>query len=103
MRCENPITIRSDSFIRVFGCGHCVACKMQRSREWSFRLNCEAYYWKDACFLTLTYDNEHLPSDNSLHKEDLQKFFKRLRKDIDYPIKYYACGEYGDRFKRPHY
>lgn len=67
------------------------------------------------CFLTLTYSNEFLPVDFSLHKDDLQKFFKRLRKRLgDQKIKYYACGEYGDKQKiyvdasgiacgRPHY
>lgn len=57
-----------------------------------------------SCFLTLTYDDAHLPPDRSLHKDHLQKFLKRLRKKID-PIKarFYACGEYGENFARPHY
>ena len=64
----------------------------------------ELMYWNnEAVFITLTYDDEHLPSDYGLHKDDLQKFFKRLRKDLDTKIKYYACGEYGDRFGRPHF
>lgn len=103
MRCANPLILKVNGNTHVFGCGHCLACKLQRSREWAFRLNCEAHYWKEAAFITLTYDNDNLPKDNSLHKEDLQKFWKRLRKDLDKPIKYFACGEYGDRFKRPHY
>ena len=55
-------------------------------------------------FITLTYDNEHLPKDESIDKDELQRFFKRLRKN--YPpktIKYFACGEYGDKKKRAHY
>lgn len=56
------------------------------------------------CFITLTYNKENLPEDNSLHKEHLQKFFKRLRKSLgDKKIKYFACGEYGEKKKRPHY
>lgn len=53
----------------------------------------------------MTYDDEHLPQDYGLHPEDLQKFWKRLRKtfDGDRRIKYYACGEYGDKYGRPHY
>lgn len=59
----------------------------------------ELPYWNnEACFVTLTYDNEHLPADDGLRPDDLQKFFKRLRKDLDgKKIKYYACGEYGDK------
>lgn len=57
-----------------------------------------------ACFLTLTYSEENLPVDNSIHKDELQRFFKRLRKKLgEHKIKYYACGEYGDKYKRPHY
>lgn len=59
--------------------------------------------WKNASFVTLTYDNDSLPGDSGLHKEDFQRFMKRLRKYSGYDLKYFACGEYGGRFKRPHY
>ena len=36
--------------------------------------------YKDAVFLTLTYSDDHLPDNGSLVVADLQKFFKRLRK-----------------------
>lgn len=41
----------------------------------------------------------------TLVKADVQKFMKRLRKSQKggKPLKYYLCGEYGGRFKRPHY
>lgn len=52
------------------------------------------------CLITLTYSDEHLPRDG-VQKRDLQLFFKRLRKD--HSVRYFACGEYGDRFSRPHY
>jgi hypothetical protein len=60
--------------------------------------------WPCASFITLTYSDEYLPDDLSVHKEHLQKFFKRLRKAI-YPskIRYFACGEYGTKTQRPHY
>ena len=54
-------------------------------------------------FITLTYDNEHLPEDRSIHKEEIQKFFKRLRQNLDTDIRYFACGEYGEQKNRPHY
>lgn len=68
--------------------------------------------YPDNCFITLTYDEEHLPSDESIHKRHLQTFFKRLRKSIaPKKIRYFACGEYGtdqdpstaDQLGRPHY
>lgn len=79
-------------------------CRIQRTSQWALRLMNELPYWDyEASFITLTYDDEHLPFDFGLHKEDLQKFWKRLRKDVYNKIKYYACGEYGETFGRPHY
>lgn len=58
----------------------------------------------DNCFLTLTYDEDNIPDGHTLVKRDLQLFFKRLRKARDgQRIRYYACGEYGERTWRPHY
>lgn len=58
--------------------------------------------WPDACFITLTYAPENLPS-RGLKKKDLQNFFKRLRKRVT-PLRYFACGEYGEQYtERAHY
>ena len=68
------------------------------------RLLHEASTSKHACFITLTYDDDHYPPFGSLMKIDLRLFFKRLRKDSGViGIKYYACGEYGEESDRPHY
>jgi len=63
----------------------------------------EASLHKDNCFLTLTYNNKNLPDDGSLNKSDLQLFMKRFRNAITERVRYFACGEYGDRRGRPHY
>lgn len=55
------------------------------------------------CFLTLTYDHEHVPKDGSLKLEDYQLFMKRLRKEYGPGIRFYHCGEYGEENGRPHY
>lgn len=55
-------------------------------------------------YITLTYNDEHLPSDNGLHHRHFQLFMKRLRKLADgVEIRYYMCGEYGSLNSRPHY
>lgn len=103
-------------------CGHCPSCLKSYSYDWMVRLMAESLYHEHKCFLTLTYDPEHLPEktyrsddDGVLHlswlvKKDLQDFFKRLRKEFsDTKIRYFACGEYGDHppegqsVGRPHY
>ena len=87
-------------------CGKCIACLKRKRDEWVFRLQKEIGLSKYAYFVTLTYDDVHLsltPSLNpTLKKEDLQNFFKRLRKK-GYLCRYYAVGEYGGQTQRPHY
>lgn len=57
-------------------------------------------------FLTLTYEDKYLPADGNLDKRAVPKFMERLRKrrrKIGRKIRYYQCGEYGEKRKRPHY
>jgi hypothetical protein len=55
-------------------------------------------------FITLTYDNEHLPDPPQLIKKHFQDFIRSLRKRNSHKkIRYYHCGEYGERLGRPHY
>ena len=85
-------------------CGQCIGCRLLRSVSWAARCMHEIQLHDQNCFITLTYDDENLPSDYSLRKEDFQKFLKRLRKDISpRKIRYFMCGEYGDESWRPHY
>jgi len=91
-------------------CGKCLACKERKAREWSIRCMHESQMHDANCFITLTYDDESLKKycpTGSLDKREFQLFMKRLRKAIyeqtSKQIRYYACGEYGDKFLRPHY
>lgn len=83
-------------------CGQCVGCLLERSRQWAARMMHEASLFDGNEFLTLTYAPEKLPADGSLHKEHFQGFMKRFRKRCG-KVRYFHCGEYGERFKRPHY
>lgn len=85
-------------------CGRCLQCRMSRAKEWSVRCFHEASLHRQNCFLTLTYNNAHLPAFGSLSKRDVQLFLKRLRKAISpVKIRYFLCGEYGSHYSRPHY
>lgn len=83
-------------------CGSCIGCRIDRSRAWALRCVHEAKFHQHSCFLTLTYDDDNKPLGGSLVKSDLQKFFKRLRKQYG-SFRYFACGEYGDSTARPHF
>ncbi len=63
----------------------------------------EASLHEENCFITLTYNAENLPPDAGLRKKHFQDFMKRLRKETKIKIRYYHCGEYGDKNNRPHY
>lgn len=84
-------------------CGQCIGCRLERSRQWAVRCMHEAQFHTANSFITLTYSPEHLPADRSLNKRHLQLFVKRLRKLTNTPIRYFACGEYGEKYSRPHY
>lgn len=88
-------------------CGRCIGCRLERSRQWAIRCVNEASMHKENSFITLTYDDENLPIGKfvrpTLKPRDLQLFFKRLRKRHGNGIRFFACGEYGERFGRPHY
>lgn len=86
-------------------CRQCTGCRAEYSRQWAMRIMHEASLspTETNSFITLTYNDAHLPPNNSLVKKDFQLFMKRLRKKHTKKIRYYHCGEYGENFKRPHY
>lgn len=109
MQCTKPIRLQTKTILQTFPeglevpCGKCLACRQQKRKEWSMRMLHELSDHKDSVFITLTYEGEEYDL-GSLCKHDLQKFFKRLRKNIKpKKIRYFACGEYGDTTQRPHY
>lgn len=85
---DNPVDIE------FINCGTCSECQISKSKDWSARCYLESLKWAQNCFITLTYDNKHLPKNRTLVKRDLQLFWKRFRKR-GYKVRYMACGEYG--------
>lgn len=67
-------------------CGMCNGCKADHARDWAIRCYHESQMHHVSCFLTLTYDPEHLPACGSLDKRDLQLFWKALRNRLKVPI-----------------
>lgn len=59
---------------------------------------------EQSCFITLTYNDEHVPINYSVSVREWQLFLKRLRKQV-HPklVRFFMCGEYGDQDNRPHY
>lgn len=103
-------------------CGQCLGCTIKRSKDWATRMMCELTYHDKACFVTLTYNDEsmynpeldlvshyvdsngELQESYTLRKRPFQLFMKRLRKHFaPQEIRFFACGEYGGKTRRPHY
>lgn len=116
MKCVSPISIKDPrqkrGSIRItVPCGRCGACKVNRRKDWSFRIRQEFKEASSAKFVTLTYDDENIRIGDcgfpTLVKRDLQLFIKRVRwyqaKLDTEKIRYYAVGEYGSKTYRPHY
>lgn len=117
MQCFSPVTAwqtvdggivfveRGKNLLRQIAirCGRCIGCRLNSANAWAVRCVHEASLHEFNSFVTLTYDDEHLPQYGSLNYRDFQLFLKRLRKRIGTPIRFYMCGEYGEQFDRPHY
>lgn len=100
-------------------CGKCLECRLEYARQWADRCMLEAQDHKENSFITLTYDDDHIPTCegfdpvtgeqktfNTLCKRDLQLFMKSLREHLrpdGILVRFYASGEYGEQFMRPHY
>lgn len=113
-------------------CGRCLLCSRRYRLHWALRCSHELRQHDASCFLTLTVNsdsigsvfppatsaelNDRLHTDfydvdskiPSLRHKPFQDFMKRLRRSLDYrgfdsKLRYFMCGEYGDKSLRPHY
>lgn len=116
MTCFSPVALKkprsmregvvTDALPMNVPCGRCDGCLFERSRQWGVRCMHEKSMHDSSLFLTLSYNDDNLVWGDkypTLFKPHLQKFFKRLRSRLGYKIRHYSCGEYGSKFKRPHY
>jgi hypothetical protein len=102
-------------------CTKCYGCRIDSSKQWATRCVLEANEWKENWFITLTYDDDHLPPkkiinyqgeeylfEHYLEPEDLTVFNNSLRRHWlrkygHDNIRFFACGEYGELYGRPHF
>lgn len=113
--CKKPI------YVATMGgtapCGQCHLCKQNKRRKKTTRMALEARNWTDSLFVTLTYDDDHLPTqyldkkqnyyyhdDGVLNPTHLRLFINKLRVALPpKSFRYFLCGEYGEDTLRPHY
>lgn len=110
---------------QIIPCGKCIGCRLEYSKDWATKGCLEAESYSENWFLTITYDQEHLPEAGTmidpktgeelgqnpfgtLKSEDWTLFLKRVRQHYKRKynhenIRFMACGEYGEKGQRPHY
>lgn len=128
MQCFHPIKVRLPTGeMQEVSCGKCYACQSKRRKEWYFRLKTEMKHSLSSYTVTLTYDEEHIPTlipyyekdaqgfkvkdletgedkisfwYNPVSPSDIQSYHHRLRKK--YKFRYFCVLEYGSHTNRPH-
>ncbi len=83
-------------------CGQCIGCRLDHSLTWASRSMHQAKCHTENSFITLTFNDEKMPSHRSIELRPIQLFFKKLRKEISpKKIKILWCGEYSPKKTRP--
>lgn len=101
MLCERPFFVANKAPV---GCGQCEPCRINRRRLWANRMVLESLTHSENSFLTLTYDEAHIPENGTLVPKHWTDFLKRFRLAIaPERVRFFAVGEYGDESQRPHY
>ncbi len=111
MLCGRPVTLPTPYADKIVACGQCLSCRINKRRKWTARILLEAASCAQSIFVTLTYDETNVPKavcgealQDVLQPRDFTHFIKRLRKNGRMgKIRYFGCGEYGEKTQRPHY
>ena len=93
------------------GCGVCIECKKQKSRQWQIRLKEDIKRYKNPVFVTLTFSEQSLNSlrndckeiygqkwiedDNLLCTIAVRRFLERYRKKYKKSIRHWLISEKG--------
>lgn len=119
MLCKHPTVFNRKRPDAPMPCGQCMACRTNKRRVWAHRVILESQEHDECSFLTLTYDDDHLP-DEFHHKKTGQiyaplsvspyehkQFINKLQtyapRKLGKKIRYYGVGEYGEQTQRPHF
>jgi hypothetical protein len=86
------------------GCGKCLPCRINKRRTLSHRLMLESYVHDANLFVTLTYNDAHLPSNLHLDPLAPRLWLKRVRRALaPRKVRAFTVGEYGEKTGRAHY
>ena len=104
MKCLRGIVVKGN----LVPCGQCMNCRINKGRIWTSRILMENLSSEEGYFLTLTYENVHLPVIEgseyvpTLQRQRFQNWIKEAHRHAG-PFRHYTVGELGDDTMRPHY
>lgn len=99
------------------GCGNCIECQKQKTREWQVRLNEEIREYKNGKFITLTFSNDKIEEllevvkdislndyaiSNKIATLGVRRFLERWRKKYKKSVRHWFTTELGDENDRLH-
>lgn len=103
-----PAVIDKKTLYVPVGCGKCIECKKQKSRQWQVRLHEEIRHDNTGKFITLTYSNEEYKKlseeitgvtdynlDNEIATLSTRRFLERWRKKYKKSVKHWFITEIG--------
>lgn len=103
----------NEPFVQEVPCKKCLSCRLSYSLNWAMRLMDEYKTCGHALFVTLTYDDDHLPLlqpfnrptllSKSQFKNKMKVLREVFRRKLGQTVRYYMCAEYGSLYHRPHY
>lgn len=119
MLCKYPTVFPNTGREVPLPCGQCIPCRINKRRVWTHRMMLEMQCHASCSFLTITYSDENLPKDFNdeetgqvyynvpLNPAHHKRFINSLRKayfrKTGQSIRFFMCGEYGEKTGRPHY
>ena len=92
------------------GCGKCMECRKQKSREWQVRLQEEIRINKNGKFVTMSFNDEELLKieneikelegynrDNEVCRIGIRRFLERWRKKYKKSVRHWLVNELGQK------
>lgn len=111
MQCAYPVSVVTSGEPKIVPCKRCIPCRINRQAEVSTRLFLETFSTVNALgeqsslFVTFTYTDESIPEGDgaeSVMRNDLRHFFKRLQHSTGQKTRYFCIGERGSNTNRLH-
>lgn len=107
IKCVRPIVVKHEGNRATVRCGRCRGCRVRHKMAWTGRLLLESRDHPFSRVVTLTYADQK-KQEGELYYKDIQNFLKihrnnELERGRNTPVRYFVCGEYGEKSGHAHW